>query len=227
MFAPLIGKPFRAKYRLVDGAYVPVDRDRRRMAAHREKVRKSQPKPRPVAPAPVVNAYTGEPVRPEVQAAFDQDLRTRRNRRLRKYRIATAPTRVGHTQHRGTSRAQRSTRRVRTVASSSGDPPQSGEDDPEHHDVVRRCAICGVPFAPEARRHKKTCGYLCRKRLERMRDHLPAQQNGIGNGNGNGRRILTPRERSRLIDQIARARLEREGGYQRVERGERDLERAR
>ena len=34
-------------------------------------------------------------------------------------------------------------------------------------------------------------------------------------------------ERSRLIDQIARARLEREGGYQRVERGERDLERAR
>jgi hypothetical protein len=52
---------------------------------------------------------------------------------------------------------------------------------------------------------------------------LPGQQNG----NGNGHRVLTPRERSILVDQIARARLEREGGFQKVERVERDLERAR
>jgi hypothetical protein len=128
---------------------------------------------------------------------------------------------------RGTSRAVRSTRRVRTV-SSSGDPPRSGDDDPDP-DLVRICAVCGVPLV-DRRPQTTTCSAAHRqtksRRLRRSSGAYPGRQPQPGNGNSNGNGPLTPRELARLRDLIARELLRRAGGFERVERLERDLERA-
>ena len=162
----------------------------------------------------------------EAKPVFDEELR--RDRRLRTYvvRVQTfgRARKIAYPgKSRGRGEARPSGRRVRAVASSSGtDPPRLEDDDPdplEWVSDVARCAVCGCPLTGR-RRQTRTCSDAHRKAKSRR------QSERTNNGDGNGHRPLTPRELAWLRDRVARARLELAGGYQVVERAERDLGRA-
>jgi hypothetical protein len=125
--------------------------------------------------------------------------------------VADAPTyrSNGHVAQRPRER-----RAKRSSGSSSRDGPS---DEPDPPLGGRTCEVCGGPLA-DRRGQTRTCSNRCRQKKYRRHSQ---------NGNGNGHRVLTSRERSILVDRIARARLEQDGGFQKVERQERDLERAR
>jgi hypothetical protein len=235
----LSGEPLRVKGVWLDGVFVHADGERERMAANLEKVQERHPE--------LVRRARTEEERTLLTAkkAFarygDSAIYKSRHGTVTVYRA-----RFSVPQHRGTTRAVRSTRRVRAVdrvngTSSGTDPPKAeGDDDPppEHHHLARVCAVCGKPLPPRARRHKTTCDYRCRKRLERRRraENVAARRplpapNGDGNGNGTVTSrerdwLRTPRGHAWLRDKVARACLEDAGGFAVVERAERDLARS-
>jgi hypothetical protein len=192
--------------------------------ANLELERDLHPEPEPVATTPTLDAYTGKPVRADVQAAFDEHLRKRRKRRLRTYAIAATPARRIYVSS-AAQRRPRERRARRATGGSSRDGPDSDEPDPplggSGVTVSRVCLGCGASIE-HLRRQAITCGLArCRKRLQRRRQSA----NGSVRENSNGRTPLRPRELAELRDLVARARLEQDGGYERIERLARDLDR--
>jgi hypothetical protein len=161
----------------------------------------------------------------EGERAAEQVLRARAVRAAREYvasRHASAPERKpAPPVQRSRSRERRPTRRRRTARSLSGS--RDGPDEPE----PRACEVCGESLAGKYS-NAKTCDGPCRQRLYRQR--LKAKPPAPASSEPAPRKWTedppeTLEEWQELRDAVARARLERDGGYTRVEREERRRER--
>jgi hypothetical protein len=118
------------------------------------------------------------------------------------------PTPVARSRLEGGRPARRSPARS-SHGSPSGDP-----DEPEPPLRRRSCERCGgVIEQPSTGRPRRHCSNACKQVAYRQRVRRRREAAKLVH--------LTPRERSRLADKIARERLRRAGGFAAVERQER------